>query len=184
MANFQNKDVSKARDHRQSLAALCCICGRKCKDMYPVTKEKELLIRKHVLNDFDLDSGFYPTSICSSCRKYVAGQEKDPEGNRRSFPIVLNYNLIYPSGVHTRHSSGPLPDFQPGVRCNCALCDIARMNGFEYKAWHKAHSIPPVIQKREENKENSTTKMCKCCFTEVGRGKKHICGSKRKKLQI
>ena len=126
------------RNHLKSLAALCCMCGRKKPCLRKVTKSPEEAVRNH-LPVYDSTSHLYPTSICVTCRLTVKAFEKDPEQMSRKFPPFIDYDLIYPGGISTRGSANPPPIIDANEKCSCGLCDIAR-KGLNYPEWHKTHS--------------------------------------------
>ena len=175
LASSGRKDLGP-RDHARSLAALCCICGRKKPDLKSVSLTLEVLVREH-LPAYDISSNLHPTSICATCRLTVKAFEKDPQQTTRKFPPFLDYDLLYPIGTR---ASGMIPVVATGLQCNCGLCDIARL-GLDYPTWHKSHSIkagnPP------SNKKTST-KVCQECWTEIRRGKSHKCGKKKKRSNL
>ena len=178
MAPFGRRKDGGARDHAQAISSLCCMCGRKRPGLEKISLSIESLIQRH-LPEFSLASGYYPTSICITCRLTIKAFEKNPEQTERKFPPLIDYNLIYPSGVSTRTSSKPKPIMQPGVKCPCALCEISRKN-LDYPAWHKQHSNT-VMQPK--NEEKTSMKVCKMCWTEIRRGLNHRCSNKRSKYE-
>ena len=68
MSRPGRKDLGP-RDHFMSLAALCGICGRKGPGLSNITATIQDRIRTFTpLKNFSLDTGFYPTKVCASCR--------------------------------------------------------------------------------------------------------------------
>ena len=78
------------RDHGMSLAALCGICGRKGPGLSNITATIQDRIRTFTpLKNFSLDTGFYPTKVCSSCRLTLSEFSKVSKSEERCFSIYI-----------------------------------------------------------------------------------------------
>ena len=110
------------RDHKQSRGAICCCCGRKPKNLKPVTEALASRIRAHVpgLESYAEDSIYFPSSICNTCRHTVNETAKDPDQTKRKFPPLLDYSTIFPRWVV----------------CPCSLRDIVRRTLDYYSEFH------------------------------------------------
>ena len=51
---------------------------------------------------------------------------------------MIDFELLFPRSTR---SSANLFSPVPGTRCDCNVCDLARMK-LDYPAWHKQHSKP------------------------------------------
>ena len=89
MSRPGRKDLGP-RDHVRSLAALCGICGRKGPDLRTITATIQDRIRTFTpLKNFSLDTGFYPTKVCSSCRLTLSEFSKVSKSEERCFSIYI-----------------------------------------------------------------------------------------------
>lgn len=78
-----------------SLASLCGICGRKGPDLRTITATIQDRIRSFTpLKKFSLDTGFYPTKVCSSCRLTLSEFNKVSKSERRKVFLNLCCNFI------------------------------------------------------------------------------------------
>ena len=96
MSRPGRKDLGP-RDHVMSLASLCGICGRKGPDLRTITATIQDRIRSFTpLKKFSLDTGFYPTKVCSSCRLTLSEFNKVSKSEERCFSIyvVISFKKI------------------------------------------------------------------------------------------
>ena len=169
------------RDHNCSLKVLCCCCGRKPGDgkVRPVKEEMEPAISKFIPG-YTLKSNLFPQSICGTCRKILAPLVKDLNANVVKPPVIVDWTKILPS---SSRSSGKAINNNPGEPCPCGICDIARLKGAAFQAWHKDHSRPPGTPRNPPIVKN-LIKRCGDCQAEVERGKSHSCNKTEKRANL
>ena len=156
-------------DHFQNLTKICCHCGRK-RGLRDSAKYSED-IKSLLIPDYNYQDSIFPTVICDTCRLYVIEKKKDPESTKSKLPPPLKYEELFPR--RSSRSKG-LFDPKPGVKCDCGLCEIARLT-LGYPDYHKQHSrhvgrapLPPPLPP-------SPILVCSKCFSPYGPGKKHVC---------
>jgi len=68
---------NEARTHSDARTTVCSVCWKKSgKGATIVSKEMEVLIRKHVFKDYSVTNESYPASLCGSCRVCIKEIEK------------------------------------------------------------------------------------------------------------
>ena len=165
------------RDHNQSRAAICCCCGRKPKNLVPVTEAIASRIRAHVpgLESYAKDSIYFASSICNTCRHAVNETEKDPGQTKRKFPPLLDYSSIF---SRSTRSDGKAIIETEGIVCPCSLCDIARRT-LDYPDFHAAHSNSKARKRSRSltpELARKHIKICPKCHGEIAPGKHKDCG--------
>ena len=92
-------------------------------------------------------------------------------------PKLLNYQGHVSPPPSTRASSG-----QP---CNCTVCSLARLSGSEYKEYLDTVTNPVGAPPKNPNSPPPTTlSLCTRCFSQIGKGKPHICDKDKKSDKI
>ena len=169
------------RDHAGSLKALCVCCGRKPGDgkLRPVKEAWEPALAKFVPG-FSVGSVLHPQSICSTCRNILAPLFKDLNANVANSPVLVDWDAMMP---RASRSSGKTINLNPGEVCPCGICDIARLNGVDFIAWHKAHSRPAGLPPKPPPVKNFI-KRCGDCHAEIGPGKPHSCNKTEKRANL
>ena len=187
MRGAGRKDLGH-RDHQSSRGAICACCGRK-PELRAVTGETAKLIST-VIPNYSSYHPQYPTSICNSCRLYLVAQSQDSAQTRRKKPQLIDYENLFP---RSSRSTGNLIINRTGARCDCPICDLARLSVFnpkkpgaggDYQAWNKQQSNPVGKKQKIEPDVPETMKVCAKCWSEIGRGKNHICSKSSKQQNL
>ena len=119
------------KSHKENLACVCCVCGRKKNSFSNVTDDLAKKV-KLLQPNYDRHGGIHPTAICPTCRKASREMEKDPKQTRNRVPGLLDYSTLKPPGVITSEN----PD------CGCSICSIGRLSMIEEKKHNKKISNP------------------------------------------
>ena len=65
------------KSHAQARLSICCVCWRKAGPGACLIKsDVELLVKKHVFEQYSANNDAYPASICGSCRICLKEVEK------------------------------------------------------------------------------------------------------------
>ena len=128
---------------------------------------------------FSVGSNLHPQSICDTCRRILLPLFKDINANLAKPPVLVDWDEMLP---RASRSSGKNINNNPGEVCPCGICDIARLNGVEFNAWHKAHSRPAGTPPNPPVK--NFIKRCGDCYAEIGPGKPHTCNKTQKRANL
>ena len=191
---FKPKKQEFARTHSEARQVVCCVCGRKVTDGHRVTERLATLVRQFVFEHYSTDNNCHPTGMCSTCRvtlgelekvnfifrKYLAllfYYLKAPDSTSRKLPKLLNYKEHISPPPSTRSS-----DCQP---CTCTVCSLARLSGSDYKDYI-SKVTNPVGQplKTPLSPPATTMSICSRCFSQIGKGRTHICNKQEKSDKI
>ena len=171
------------RDHSSSLKALCVCCGRKPPgdgNLRSIKEEWVPAIAKFVPG-FSTGSNLIPQSICSTCRKIVSPLVKDLNAQLSTpGPVLVDWDKVLP---RSSRSAGKSINTTAGEVCPCGICDIARLNGAEFNAWHKNHSRPAGLAPNPPTVK-TVIKRCGDCLSEIGPGKPHSCSKTEKRANL
>lgn len=150
----------KPRSHEENRSVLCILCFTKSKGLRPVTEAQTETIRTYFLVDYNPHFVFYPTGICCTCRiicsQYAIG------------------NFTRTIQVHKYKRSIPLATRKTSQMCSCEICSTARLSiGTSEQTTVKPQRGRPRLT--DHVNEPIVASICKRCYTEVGRGKRHVC---------
>lgn len=150
---------------------LCAICCSKpnAKDIRILKKENEEDIKK-IQPDYDMS--IHPIGICGTCRIALNATKKDETQTKLRFKKLFDYSEAETAKPRTRNN--------PSSDCQCDFCKFARLRGQEAINWNESRNN----QKKNTATTSDTIKICQKCWTEIARGKKHICQTKTKKDNI
>lgn len=182
--------------HEENRKKVCGPCGNKIvfgktqPEKFLINGNIEMLIKKFVSKDFDLNDDRFPLSICGSCRLTVLEFEK--EIYKRQLQTMPNYHDLILS-KNTRSKEGV---------CNCYICSTATFKGHTKLKKGRGHfrEINNVInvssgsnvflQSNEQEQKSIETiqrnsnsiKVCRTCFQEIGKGIYHDCKNRRENI--
>lgn len=127
---------------------------------------------------YNLKDPRFPSAICGTCR-IALKKERNDGCNKYSLPQMPNFeDIILP--IKTRFTK----------QCFCYICQTARQNKHVKFVKGKGIVIPSIQISNVESAtsnvstlssfptftpETSRMELCKKCFTEIGRGKRHSC---------
>ena len=160
--------MAPQKDHFENRGQICCHCGRK-RGLRDAANHADL-IKSLLVKDYDYNSPMFPNMICATCRNYLNDKKKDPNSTGRRPPPPLKYEELFP---RSSRSTG-LFDPKPGERCDCALCDIARLT-LDYPQFHQQHSRHPGNAPLPPPTPPPPMIVCSYCYSPYGPGKKHEC---------
>ena len=161
------------RGNSHSLAALCCLCGRKKPLLSRVSPSLEGMFRQYIPH-YSLSSNLHPTTVCTIYRLTLKAFEKNPEQTARKFPPLMDYDTLFP---RSSRSSGQVFWPEPGVLWSCCLCDIVRLS-LDYPAWHAQHSRQAGCPAKAPLDRNTIT-IYSISSAQYGKGLTRNCLSKR-----
>ena len=153
-----------ARNHKQSLQALCSICLMKRADRQ-ITEGQKLAAYK-ICQGFVV-SDLMPSGICNSCRVFLGNPESknSPKPPQRDYQSLLNELQSLP----------PLTRTNPV--CLCSVCKKLRVSpGFTSQDKTTAGSASPKPLKRGRPRLKSPPRpitVCSTCMGEISRGIPH-----------
>lgn len=177
--------------HEENRIKVCAPCGRKIirgsKPLvqYSINEKQNVLIKKFVNAQFDLQDLRYPQSICETCRKVLNEYEK---GNtNRALPKMPNYNdILLPKQTRSTKCE----------ECNCYICIKGRFKGQEKTKKGRGNARKMVdkisvglygasdVNQLSRNIEQVTCfdnykvpsyQVCSKCLQTIGKGIKHPC---------
>ena len=151
--------------HQKSRSLVCGVCFRKSKHIQKITPVFLTLIQKHSYKDYTLDDQALPNVLCKSCAKCLKVVDSEKPG--RKLPVIDHSSLVKPVTINTR-----LGDNET---CHCTICDIARLNGHEFKSYQKTQGIILGRPAEKIPETQYTISKCSLCHSEIGRGKVHEC---------
>jgi hypothetical protein len=162
------------KTHDENRCRVCVICFRKCDRL--LTDKHKLYIIHNVFAKFKEEEHTLPTGICSSCRVKIISTEGT---NPQIMPPRQNYEQI----VSDLHNIPPATRSSPV--CMCKICRIAQSTlpsiGSKLELSTSAPRGRPPSHPSTEKITASSKVLCSYCFSEVGKGKPHIC-SKRNRV--
>ena len=79
---------STKADHDESRRKVCCMCGKRPKEIRQLTSSNYENVKKYVNEIFDLNDSHNPTDICNTCRMFLNQHAKEDTSN--SLPKMRN----------------------------------------------------------------------------------------------
>lgn len=159
--NMSRKSKDHAYSHSENQTKICLLCQKKKNGMKIIGDAMKKLIQS-CSAEYDPNDVRLPVVICSSCRIHVYKLSKGKIEATISFANYLDFTLPPKS---TRFNSSQL--------CCCTLCEIARKDAIKMNG---------NITKKKLNE--SVKKLCVKCFSEISKGKSHICSSSKQIVNI
>lgn len=191
--------------HEENRYKVCATCGqkivvgrKKLKDFH-VSSKISGLIKKHVNDNFCLTSPQYPASTCTTCSLTLYEWEKDIK--KRPALTMPNYEDITLPRKTTALDK---------VECLCYICMTARSLAHRKSITGRGHTRKPIkrlephdgihgllpktmedlkinsgsvlIPTKKAQMKKNALKICKDCFQELAKGKRHPCVSRKKNV--
>ena len=157
-------------NHEENRSKVCAGCGEKIKFgkskpcKFLITPRIEQLLKTFSNPKFNLNNLKFPTSICGTCRKILCEYEKN---------IKTRLLLPMPNFEKQKIVTQSTRNTEFGV-CHCYICEKAGYTG--HKKIVKGRGKTRSLEKNSEGQANEKKViLCKACFSEVRRGKKHLC---------
>ena len=107
----------KVRDHAECRKIICAACGKKDNACFNVTPTIEALIQIEVSKLYRVDDTYFPSGVCSACRKWLFDSKK---------------GKIVPETARDRWNSIDFNEFKAPSRsspCSCNICKRVRFTG-------------------------------------------------------
>ena len=171
------KKLKEARSHADSIHLVCAVCWRKSSSARKVSEKLSDQIKKFFSKEFDLKNYYHPKVVCDVCRLTLSALSKDPDDCKRRLPPTADYKSLLPPPPNTRSGSD--------MKCKCKICDIARLDKYEYKKHCLDHSrvvgrprFAPLLPK------SKSLVLCSRCFAVKGKGFEHRCTKVSKQMNI
>ena len=155
------------RDHTECRKVICCICRKKANRQ--LGDMSKAFIQKYLCSKyFDIEDNL-PNGLCIKCSikmsKYM--KEESPVGAKALYDMKEFAKVI----------SARAPITRTNPFCICAICNAARKNAATVKS--KVKKPPSEIETQPSIKQIT---VCKDCFSQCSKGKKHDC-TKSQKVQ-
>lgn len=185
--------VNHSCSHEENRVKICAPCGKKIvlgkksASFYRINTKFTELIQLHVNIQFKINDSKYPLSICNTCRNTLHEHEK--KNFTRPLPKMPNYaDMVLLKDTRNKISE-----------CNCYICLTARMKSHVKTQVGKSHvrNVNVKIDKHNGKygssmkltnisldrnksiKKNNIMLICKTCFCEISKGKRHMCNKLR-----
>ena len=160
------------RSHNDNCLLICAICynesGKKADRK--VSAAEELAIKQHVCSGYSRNDPSFPWGTCMNCRLILSDWITD-KANPRPLPVADDFDSRIPRNTRSLTS------------CTCRICNLARLNGSQWKAFVKK------CRKKDKSESSfskgSGVRLCSNCFSRIYRGSNHSetnCNSKRAKI--
>ena len=103
---------------------------------------------------YNNENSYFPSGICKTC---IFLLKRAQEGNEVEFILPEEYHVTLPRNLRSR-----------GQKCDCKICDLARLNGNDFQQWQREMKgkVKPEI-----------TRLCTSCFRGLVKGQKHSCSA-------
>lgn len=184
---------SSHEENRKKVWAPCgkkIVVGKKTANFFHLTEKHVDLIKKYMNDSFSLSDSKFPLSICVTCRLTLADHEKGIV--KSPLPVMMNYKDIQLL-KGTRST-----DCEIGAKvCSCYICLTGRSIGHPRVHEGRGHMRLSICNQIDasngmyvadssngeylkienvENRVDNAIKLCKNCFEELRKGKRHSCG--------
>ena len=146
--------------HEECRHKVCIICYKKAQ--HPPSETQLETIKDHVLVGFTLKNHNFPAGLCIHCNVLLSIKKNN---TNTPLPTPENYNPNRPKNLRSSTK-----------KCNCKICKVARGDncfGSKLKHDNKPKRGRPKIS--DVSSVGSSRKICATCYSEVHKGKSHIC---------
>ena len=159
--------MPRRRSHEDIRLLVCCICFLRQKTLRKISEGTLKLIQQHVYKFFSPHNSSFPSSICNSCYNALLNFNKRSSNNK--LPELVDYAKLSNHTV-TRSKSNEL--------CDCFMCQRFRINLLPDTIGLKKRGRPTSSNTDATSKRSSVSLRCDKCFSEIMRGKPHVCSKK------
>lgn len=142
---------NKKRSHDEARKVVCVLCFQKANNSRKISEKYSNLI-KSFIPDFIINNGLYPSGLCATCRINLDKGKKIKLADYDDKNLVKNEN------------ENP---------CDCDICAVSKSNQHLY--FKTQNLVKPKKGRPRLSSPKKRLSLCSKCFTELHRGKAHVC---------
>ena len=155
--------IKMKRSHEDNRKLICLVCFEKKRHLNNITEVSKVIvnIREFFIPDYDPKCEYYPSSICSQCRKMLS---KAKDNENVILPAPFNFSTMSISKL-TRNQ-----DF-----CECLICEKARKTITPGTAKPTSRAGRPSSNQPDILPPAKPITVCERCLSVIGKGLPHPC---------
>ena len=162
---LEKKMPDTPKTHEECRLSVCFFCL--CKADRQLSDGNKKFISDNLFSKFEKYHDILPNGTCGTCRKKLSLKQDMKK---------IDYDELLSLLLSIRPATRNSPN------CPCKICEVGR-SGLRYTQKKAMPEKKKAGRPRSSSPSPARKKLCSECFTEVGPGLAHNCGSRREKLK-